>query len=231
MDDSSDMELVRDYVRLNSETAFAELVQRHISLVYSAAIRHIGIAAQAEEVTQAVFIILARKAASLRTETILEGWLFETTRLTALSFLRGERRRQSREQEAYMQSTLQDAVSDPVWNQLSPLLDEAMSHLRKNDRDVMLLRYFKGKSVRETAEALQIKESAAQQRIVRTIKKLRNYFGKRGVTSTAEAITGAISANSVQAAPVTLAKSVTAVAMAKGAAASISTLALVKATL
>jgi RNA polymerase sigma factor (sigma-70 family) len=231
MHDSSDMELVRDYVRLNSEAAFAELVQRHINLVYSVAMRHIGIAAQAEEVTQAVFIILVRKAAGLSPDTILEGWFYETTRLTSLSVMRSERRRQFREQEAYMQSTLAKSPDDPIWPQLSPLLDEAMSHLGKKDRDVMLLRYFKGKNVREVAEALQINESAAQQRILRTLEKLRNYFAKRGVNSTTSVIAGAISANSVQAAPVTLAKAVTAVAIAKGAAASGSTLTLIKGAL
>jgi DNA-directed RNA polymerase specialized sigma24 family protein len=101
MHDVSDMELLRNYDRHGSEDAFTELVRRHINLVYSAALRHVGIAAHAEEITQAVFVILARKAAGLRPDTILEGWLHETTRLTALSFLRGERRRQFREQEAY----------------------------------------------------------------------------------------------------------------------------------
>ena len=104
--DANDMELLRDYARRNSESAFAELVQRHLPLVYSAALRHVEIPAHAEEITQAVFVILARKAASLRENTVLAGWLYETTRLTALSFLRGERRRHLREQEAYMQSTL-----------------------------------------------------------------------------------------------------------------------------
>src|SRR5471030_2514049 len=125
MPDFSDMDLVRDYVRHNSEAAFAELVERHIPLAYSAALRHVGNAAHAEEITQAVFIILARKAASLRPDCILESWLHETTRLTALSFLRGERRRQFREQEAYMQSTLQEPADASVWNRLAPLLDEA----------------------------------------------------------------------------------------------------------
>ena len=227
------MELLRDYARHSSETAFAELVQRHIALVYSVALRHVGIAAQAEEITQAVFIILARKAAGLRTDTILEGWLYETTRLTALSFLRGERRRQFREQEAYMQSTLnENPASDAVWNQIAPLLDEAMARLGKKDRDAVILRFFKEKSVREVAVALQINEAAAQRRTLRALEKLKKFFMKRGVSSTtAIIIAGTISANSVQAAPVALAKSVTAVAIVKGAAASGSTLTLIKGAL
>ena len=232
MRNAGDMELVRDYARSNSEAAFAELVQRHINLVYSAALRHVGIAAQAEEITQAVFIILARKAGKLRPDTILEGWLFETTRLTSLSFLRGERRRQFREQEAYMQSTLDESnASDMTWNQLSPLLDEAMAALGKKDRDAVVLRFFKEKSVREVAAAMQASESAVQRRILRALEKLRKFFTKRGVSSTTAIIAGVISAHSVQAAPVALARSATAVALAKGAAASTSTLTLIQGAL
>jgi len=225
------MELLQDFDRRGSEDAFAALVQRHVNLVYSVAYRHVGIAAHAEEITQAVFIILARKAASLRPDTILEGWLHETTRLTALSFLRGERRRQFREQEAYMQSTLQESTGDAVWQQLSPLLDEAMSRLGKKDRDAVILRFFREKSVREVAAALHVNEAAAQRRVLRALEKLHRFFNRHGISSTTAIIAGAISANAVQAAPVALAKSVTAVAIAKGAAASISTLTLIKGAL
>ena len=231
MHDASDMELLRDYDRQGSEAAFAVLVQRHINLVYSVALRHVGIAAHAEEITQAVFIILARKSAGLRADTILEGWLHETTRLTALSFLRGERRRQFREQEAYMQSTLQENHDAVTWNQLAPLLDEAVARLGKKDRDAVMLRFFKDKNLREVAAALNVNEAAAQRRVHRAVEKLRGFFTKRGVALSSVAITGAISANSVQAAPVALAKSVTAVAIVKGAAASGSTLTLIKGAL
>jgi uncharacterized protein (TIGR03435 family) len=231
MPDANDMELLGDYARNGSETAFAEIVQRHIALVYSAALRYAGIAAQAEEITQAVFIILARKAGSLRPNTILEGWLYETTRLTALSFLRGERRRQFREQEAYMQSTLQETGENSAWNEISPLLDRALARLGKKDRDAVILRFFKEKSVRDVAATMQINEAAAQRRILRALEKLRTYFFKRGVASTTTIIAGAISANSVQAAPVGLAKAVTVTAAAKGAAASASTATLIKGAL
>ncbi len=226
------MELLQDYARRGSETAFAELVRRHIALVYSVALRRTGIAAHAEEITQAVFIILARKAASLRAGTILEGWLYETARLTALSFLRAERRRQFREQEAYMQSTQnENSAPEAVWNRLAPLLDEAMARLGQKDRDAMILRFFKDQSVRDVAAALQVSEPAAQRRVLRALEKLRKFFTKRGVSLTTAILAGTISANSVQAAPVALAKSVTAVAIAKGAAASGSTLTLIKGAL
>jgi uncharacterized protein (TIGR03435 family) len=231
MHDASDSDLLQDYARQNSEAAFAGLVQRHIALVYSAALRQTGVPAHAEEITQAVFIILARNAAGLRADTILDAWLYETTRLTALSFLRGERRRQSREQEAYMQSTLQDAAGDPVWHQLAPLLDEAMARLGRKDRQAVVLRYFKEKNLRDVAATLNITEAAAQRRVHRAVGKLQKFFCKRGINSTTAILAGAISANSVQAAPAMLAKSVTAVAIAKGAAASASTLTLIKGAL
>jgi RNA polymerase sigma factor (sigma-70 family) len=231
MPDVNDMDLVRDYARRNSESAFAELVQRHIALVYSAAFRHTGNSAHAEEITQAVFVILARKAASLRENTILEGWLYETTRLTALSFLRGERRRQFREQEAYMQSNLQENHDGAAWNQLAPLLDEALSRLGKKDRDAVMLRFFKEKSLNEVATTMQTSEAAAQRRVHRAVEKLRGFFTKRGVVIPAAVLTAAISANSVQAAPAGLAKTISAVAMTKGAAVSTTTLTLIKGAL
>jgi uncharacterized protein (TIGR03435 family) len=231
MADVSDVELLQDYVRGGSDDAFAELVRRHLSLVYSTAIRHVGIAAHAEEITQAVFVVLARKAGTLRPNTILEGWLYETTRLTALSFQRGERRRQFREQEAYMQSTLPEHDNVAFWNRLAPLLDEAMARLGKKDREAVVLRFFKEKSLNEVAAAMDTTEAAAQSRVYRATEKLRKFFSKRGVSSTSAVLAGAISANSVQAAPVTLAKSVTAVAIAKGATASGSTLTIIKGAL
>jgi len=231
MVNTTDMELLRSYDRQGSEEAFAELVRRHLSLVYSAALRRVGIAAEAEEITQAVFVILAHKAGQLRPDTILEGWLYETTRLTALSFRRGEWRRQTREQEAYMQSTLDDSTDTSVWHQLAPLLEEGMARLGKTDRDAVILRYFKEKNLREVAEALRVNEAAAQRRVHRAVEKLRKFFTRRGVVSTTALIAGAISAHSVQAAPAGLAKSVTAAAIAKGASVSSSTLTLIKGAL
>ena len=130
-----------------------------------------------------------------------------------------------------MQSTLQEFQNDPVWPQLAPLLDEAMARLGKKDRDAVLLRFFKDKSVREVAAAMQVSEPAAQRRVLRALEKLRKIFTRRGINSTTDAIAGAISANSIQVAPAALAKAVTAIAVAKGAAASVSTLTLINGAL
>src|ERR1041384_832608 len=106
MAEVDDMELLREFARSGSDAAFAELVQQHVGLVYSVALRQACNPHHAQEITQAVFTILARKAAALRPGTILAGWLYQTARLTTANFLRAERRRVAREQEAYMQSQL-----------------------------------------------------------------------------------------------------------------------------
>ena len=230
MPDANDMALMREYATRNSEPAFETLVRRHVSLVYSAALRQVGNPAQAEEITQAVFLILARKAARLRPDTVLAGWLHETARFASASFLRGEQRRRHREQEAYMQSKLQESAADPAWEQLAPLLDEAIGKLGKADRNAVVLRFFQNKSAREIAAALNVHESAAQKRLNRAVEKLRAYFLKRGVAVSAGALIGSLSVNSVHGAPVHLAASVMAVS-AKGTAVSSSTLTLIKGAL
>jgi DNA-directed RNA polymerase specialized sigma24 family protein len=114
--DSSDMELLQDYARRNSEPAFETLVSRHINLVYSVALRSVGNPAQAEEITQAVFIILARKAARLHKDASLSGWMYETARLTSAAFWRGELRRIRREQEAFNFQRSTSNVQLPTFN-------------------------------------------------------------------------------------------------------------------
>jgi RNA polymerase sigma factor (sigma-70 family) len=225
---SDDMTLVREFAASQSEPAFAALVERHIALVHSAALRQAGDAHLAEEITQAVFIILARKAASLGSKTILSAWLYRATRYAAADALRARRRRQAREQEAHMQSILNEPDTDS-WAQLAPLLDDALAELGETDRAALVLRFFENKTAREIAGALRMEEAAAQKRVARALGKLRAIFVKRGVTLTATVIAGAVAANSVQAAPVGLAATVAATA-AKGTTVAASIVGLVKGT-
>jgi len=227
---SADNELLDEFARTQSEEAFAALVDRHVNLVYSTAIRFTGNPHHAQEIAQAVFIILVRKAAGISPRVVLSGWLYQTTRLTAANFLKGERRRQQREQEAYMQSRLSETDA-AAWEQIAPLLDEAMGRLGEAERAAVVLRYFENKSAAEIAAALGSTEAAVHKRIGRAVEKLRRAFKRQGVSLPASVITGAVAVGSVQAAPVGLANSISVVALAKGAAAGGSTLALVKGAL
>jgi RNA polymerase sigma factor (sigma-70 family) len=229
MQEVADMELLRQYADRNSDEVFAALVARHVNLVYSAALRKTGNADAAQEITQAVFIILAQKAGRLSQRTILSGWLYQTTRLTAANFLRTEIRRVHREQEAYMQS-LANETEPELWPQMAPLLEDAMGQLGEKDRNAIALRFFEGKSFQEIGAAFGASDNAAKKRVAHALEKLHRYFSKHGVSSTTAIIAGAISANSAHAAPVGLATTITATVI-KGPAVAASTLALVKGTL
>jgi RNA polymerase sigma factor (sigma-70 family) len=228
MQSMDDIGLLREYSTTGSEAAFEELVNRRIGFVYSAALRQVRDPELAEEVTQPVFVILARKARSIPQQAVLSGWLFNTTRLTALSELRAAARRHHYQQEAQMdRETNTDAV-EPLWQQMSPLLDEALSTLREKDRRALLLRFFESKSLAEVGRELEVGEDGARKRVDRALDRLHGYFVRRGITCTTALIGTVISSYSVHAAPAALAKSVTAIAVAKGVTVGGSTFTLMK---
>jgi len=218
MQTKTDAQLLREYARTGSETAFGELVSRHADLVYSAALRQVTEPDFARDVAQSVFTDLARKAKSLSDDVVLAGWLYRSTRFAALTFLRNERRRQNRERQA-MHLLDPPGESSSDWDRIRPLLDEAMANLGDTDRDALVLRYFKNEDLRAVGIALGTSEDAAQKRVTRALEKLRAFLLRRGVTLSSAALASALTGSAVQAAPAALAGTISTAVIAGGAAA------------
>lgn len=212
-----DGSLLTEYVAQGSEDAFRELVSRHAGLVYSAALRQVGQATLAEEVTQAVFCILAKKAAKLQDRTVVAGWLHQTARFAALKAARAEQRRQAREQEA---SLMNGDHEESVWPRIAPHLDEAMAALGESDRDALILRYFEDRNLRDVGQCLGVSDDAAQKRVSRALDKLRQFFVKRNIAVSSGVIAAALPGNAIAAVPAGLAANVVASSVTAGVAAS-----------
>jgi len=204
-----DGELLHRYATTGGDDAFAEIVRRQVGLVYSVALRMTnGNAALAEDVTQIVFTDLARKARPLAHHPALAGWLHTSTRFAAMKAVRSEQRRQVHEKEAF---TMQTLTTSPEidWEQLRPVLDEAVGHLREKDRAVVVLRFFQGLSHREVGEALGLNENTARMRLDHALEKLRTHFAKAGITVSSALLASTLSAHSIQFAPPGLAEKIT----------------------
>jgi len=220
MNGPTDQQLLREYAERRAETAFGELVHRHVDLVYSAALRMVCDAHLAEDVTQGVFLALARSAGQLTECAVLSGWLHRTAQNLAANVVRSDVRRRAREQEAAAMNESLSIEPDAPWEEIAPHLDAALGELSEPDRDALLLRYFERKSAREMAQRLGTTEEAAQKRVSRAVERLRELLAKRGVTTGAGALVVVLSANAVQSAPMGLALSISASTAVAGAAVS-----------
>jgi RNA polymerase sigma factor (sigma-70 family) len=227
---TGDAELLRQYTRTGSESAFEELVQRHLPLVYSAALRQVrGDEALAKDVAQTVFIDLAKKARSLANRELLAGWLYSSTRLAASNAVRTESRRRHREGIAMaMQEDPSTNPSDRERAELKLVLDEAMNELEPQDRNAVLLRFFDGKGLKEVGSALGISEDAARMRVNRSLGKLHSLLSARGVSLPAAALGTFLACEAVTAVPAGLAATIANAALANAAGGAGITLTLTK---
>ncbi|HWF18989.1 MAG TPA: sigma-70 family RNA polymerase sigma factor [Verrucomicrobiae bacterium] len=207
---NNDFELLQEYAQKDSEDSFAELVRRHLNMVYSAALRQVRSQQLAEEVAQSVFADLARNARRLAPGAIITAWLYQVTRRTAIDVIRRESRRQLREQIAAQMNAIHNTEAE--WLQIEPLLDEAMESLDETDRAAILLRYFENKPLREVGVTLGISDDAAQKRVSRAVERLQEFFKQRGLGIGAAVLVVLISANAVQSAPIGLVLAISAAA-------------------
>jgi RNA polymerase sigma factor (sigma-70 family) len=221
-------QLLADFVARGSEEAFRELVGRYLNLVYSVALRILeGNTQLAEEVSQTVFLSLARKGPGLSNKVMIGGWLHQHTYHVATRALRGERRRQLREQEAFEMHRLSDD-SGAHWRLLSPVLDEAITKLGNQDRTAIVLRYFEQRDFRSVGAALGSTPEAARVRVNRALQKLHELLKRRGVALSAAALATALGSGVVTAAPSGLAVTISSAALGGAAAATGFTFTLVK---
>jgi RNA polymerase sigma factor (sigma-70 family) len=218
-----DDQLLRRYAEDRVEDAFAELVRRHLNLVYFAALRRVGGDTHlAEDVAQGVFSALARRAASLTDHPSLDGWLYTTTRNVAMQAQRAERRRLARELEAHaMQETSSESRSEADWERLRPVIDEAMDELSELNREAILLRFLANRPFAEVGEKLAISENAARMRAERALDKLRALLARRGITSASAALGLVLSNQAGAVVPAGLAASVTGTALASASTAAL----------
>ena len=157
--DQSDSSLLREFAVHRSQAAFTDLVSRHSAWVYSAAARMVHDPHLAEDVTQAVFLVLADKAGKL-TAVPLHRWLFKVTRYAAANAIRARTRRDKHERRAAMSfSETYQPDPDQMWREISPVLDDSMSRLRSRDRDALILRFYQQKSVAEVGAALGVADA------------------------------------------------------------------------
>jgi RNA polymerase sigma factor (sigma-70 family) len=206
-----DAEIIRRFLSERSEGAFAELVQRHLNLVYFSALRFVnGDAHRAEDVTQCVFTKLATKAPSLGGRSSLAGWLYTTTRFEAGHAVRAERRRQARELEAQrMQDILAETDLPIDWNRLRPVIDDVLCELREPERELVLLRFFQGTPFAEIGARLGLSPDASRFKLDRIIDKMRAALAKRGIRSTSAALALALASQAEASAPAGLVAAVT----------------------
>jgi RNA polymerase sigma factor (sigma-70 family) len=221
MDGLTDQQLLREYADKKSEAAFAQLVRRYVDLVYSVALRLVPDSHAAKDVTQDVFVALARNARQLASHPVLAGWLHQTTRNIAANIVRASTRRAAREQEAATMNEILD--SEAGWKQIAPQLDNALSELSQDDREALLLRYFQRKSAQEMADVLGVTSEAAQKRVNRAVERLRELFAKRGIAVGAGGLAVVLSANAVHAAPAGLSATISTAAAGTSFAAATTT--------
>lgn len=205
---NDDAQLLSSLRSEDAEAAFAQIVERHVDLVYGTALRRVGGDRHlAEDVAQRVFADLARKAPRLDCETMLAGWLYRAARFAAAQAVRTEQRRKTREREAHTMHEI-DTGDTIAWEQLRPVIDDALEELNPLEREVILLRFFENQALADVGARFSISADAARMRLERALEKLGGLLARRGIASTSTALAATLGAQAHVAAPLGLAATV-----------------------
>ncbi len=226
---NDDAALLRQYAEEGSDSAFTELVRRHVDLVYGAALRRTGDPHRAADVAQQVFTMLARDARKLSRHAVLGAWLHTATRNAALNLMISEQRRQARELQAMaLNPVLANDGAAPDWERLRPVLDAAIDELPEPDRAAVVLRFLERRAFAEIGGILRVSADAARMRTDRALDKLRLALARRGITSTAAALGAIVASQPLMSAPAGLATALASTSLAAtGAGAGLLTTALI----
>ena len=199
-----DGELVRQYSEQKSQQAFAELTRRYANLVYTICLRETGKRETAEDAAQAVFLLLSRKAYSLKGCDTLSGWLYTASRYLAKNLTRQERRRQMTETAAMQEPVASSSSANPLWERIEPHFHDALDRLKPADRNAVLLRFVQEQSLADVGRHLGLSENTARMRVMRALDKIRDHLSKAGITVTVAALALLLEEHSAYAAPVSL---------------------------
>lgn len=218
----TDQQALTEFAQTRSAVAFNDLVLRYVDLVYSTARRIARDEHLAEDVTQAVFIVLARRAHSINPK-YLAGWLVNTSRLASRDAIRTRKRQSRRDAEAAQMRSEIQLNEEPTAEQITPLLDDALARLSQADRSAVVLRFLQGRSFSEVGTALGTAEDAARKRVERAIERLRKHFFDQGIAPSIGGLAVILALHQAKAAPVSLAMrvSTTVISGSTGAAVSI----------
>jgi RNA polymerase sigma factor (sigma-70 family) len=227
MNEMGDGELLAQYFHEHREECFRALVERHSRMVYGCARRQVADHAMAQDIAQAVFLLLVRKGSNLKRQASIAGWLYRSTALIARDTLKQSRRRGAREHEAMNPNHEPQLLKDPsidhgAWNELVDGLDACMDKLSEPDRNALLLRFFENRSLKEVASSLGLTEDTAQKRVSRSLQRLRRLLVQRGVAIPAATLASLVSAHGAPAIPA----STQALLLSSGSAATVPSLAV-----
>ena len=209
-----DLQLLRAYADTSSRSAFAEIVNRHLGWVYAVCLRGVRDREMAGDVAQAVFVLLSRRADKIDENTSLRGWLFKTSRFAIANALKNPiRKKCALVPFCEISETHLSQQDEAFWEEIVPILDEAITCLSSDDRQAILLRFYEGHSMAEVGRRLGVSEDSAKKSVTGAVDELRGILSRQGVRITSVTLLGLLLVRSACVMPRELAATVISIGM------------------